>query len=82
MFVKEVVEGPMMGMEVTMDRFGLEKGSARVRLRGDIPLMESMEVAGDTPLDAESERRFRGYSVSVGARQDDSHLHMNFERQA
>ena len=64
-FVKEVVEGPMIGMELTMDRFGLEKGSARERVIGDIPLIESIDVAGDTPSDT-SDRRFRGCRVRAG----------------
>jgi len=58
--VKEVVDGPMIGIEVTMDKFGLEKGSARDRVMGDIPFIESIEVAGDTPSDT-SDRRFRGW---------------------
>lgn len=60
-FVKEVVEGPMIGMEVTMDKLGLVNGSARDRCGGDAPLIESIEVAGDTPSET-NERRFRGYS--------------------
>jgi hypothetical protein len=58
--VKEVVDGPMIGIEVTMDKFGLEKGSARDRVMGDIPFIESIEVAGDTPSDT-NDRRFRGW---------------------
>ena len=73
-FVKEVVEGPMIGMELTLDRLGLEKGSARECVIGDIPpLMESIDVAGDTPSDT-SDRRFRGCRVSVGNKQDASTL--------
>jgi len=62
--VNEVVEGPMIGMEVTIDRFAA-KGSARERLMGDIPLMESIDVAGDTPSET-SDRRFRGCRVRAG----------------
>jgi len=47
--VKEVVDGPMIGIEVTMDKFGFEKGSPRDRAMGDIPLIESIDVAGETP---------------------------------
>jgi hypothetical protein len=50
----------MIGIEVTMDKFGLEKGSARDRVMGDIPFIESIEVAGDTPSDT-NDRRFRGW---------------------
>jgi hypothetical protein len=70
--VKEVVEGPMIGMEVTMDRF-VEKGSVRERVMGDIPLMESIDVAGDTPSET-SDRRFRGCRVSGGSKYDASKL--------
>lgn len=48
-FVKEVEDGPMTGIEVTMERFGFAKGSARDRVTGDMPLIESIDVAGDTP---------------------------------
>jgi hypothetical protein len=58
--VKEVVEGPMIGIEVTMDKFGFVNGSARDRVTGDMPFIESIEVAGDTPSDTK-DRRFRGY---------------------
>lgn len=59
-FVNEVVEGPMMGMAVTIDRFGLMKGSAgRDRVTGDAPLIESIEVAGEIPSETK-DRRFRG----------------------
>jgi hypothetical protein len=54
--MKEVAEGPI-GMEVTLDKF-VEKGSVRERVIGDIPLMESIEAAGDTPSET-SGRRFR-----------------------
>jgi hypothetical protein len=56
--VKDVVEGPMMGIVWTIERFGFEKVSFRVRLIGDIPFMESMDVAGDAPSEM-YERRFR-----------------------
>lgn len=59
-FVKEVVEGPMIGIEVTMDRLELVKGSARTRLPGEVSLIESIEVAGDIPSET-LERRFLGY---------------------
>jgi hypothetical protein len=60
-FVNEVVEGPMTGIEVTpvIDKFGLEKGSACDRVVGDMPLIESIDVAGDTPSETK-DRRFRG----------------------
>jgi hypothetical protein len=54
--VKDVVEGPMIGMEVTVDKFG----SARDRRCGEDSLIESIEVAGDMPSEAK-ERRFRGW---------------------
>lgn len=76
MLVKEVVEGPMIGIEVTMDRF-VEKGSVRERLMGDIPLMESIDVAGDTPSET-SDRRFRGCRVSLVESKVHQNLHMNF----
>ncbi len=57
--VKDVVEGPITGMDVTIDRFGFEKVSVRVRFIGDRPFNESIEVAGDTPSEI-YERRFRG----------------------
>ena len=59
-FVKEVVDGPMTGIEVTMDRFGFAKGSARDRVVGDMPLIESIDVAGDTPSETR-DRLFRCY---------------------
>lgn len=59
--MKEVVEGPMIGIEVTMDKFGFVNGSARDRVTGDMPFIESIEVAGDTPSDTK-DRRFRGYN--------------------
>lgn len=65
MLVKEVAEGSMIGMEVTMDRL-VEKGSFRERVMGDIPLMESRDVAGDRPSET-SDRRFRGCGVSAGS---------------
>ena len=59
-FVNEVVEEPMAGIEVTVERFGFENGSVRDREIGDIPLvMESIEVAGDTPSEI-NDRLFRG----------------------
>jgi hypothetical protein len=59
-FVNEVVEEPIAGIEVTIERFGFEKGSARDREVGDIPLLiESIEVAGDTPSET-NDRLFRG----------------------
>lgn len=73
--VKEVVEGPIIGIAVTMDRF-VEKASFRGRLTGDIPLMESIEVAGDTP--SETDRRFRGCRVSLAECKAHQDLHMNF----
>jgi hypothetical protein len=55
--VKEVVEDPMTGIVLPMERFGFEKGS-RDRV-GDIPLLiESIDVAGDTPSER-CDRRFR-----------------------
>ena len=60
--VKEVVEGPMIGMEVTIDKFGFEKGSFRDRVTGDMPLIESIDVAGDTPSET-NDRRFRALST-------------------
>jgi len=58
--VNEVVEDPITGSDVTIERLELEKGSARDLVVGDIPLlMESIEVAGDTPSDT-SERRVLG----------------------
>jgi hypothetical protein len=48
----------MTGIEVTMERFGFAKGSARDRVMGDMPLIESMDVAGDSPSETR-ERLFR-----------------------
>ncbi len=50
-FVKDVVDGPMVGIAVAMDKLGLEKGSARDLVMGEVPLIESIEVAGETPLE-------------------------------
>lgn len=58
--MNEVVEGPRIGMAVTMDRFGFRNGSARDRVIGDMPLIESIDVAGEMPSEM-CERRFRGY---------------------
>jgi hypothetical protein len=58
-FVKEVVEGPMIGIEVTMDKVGFVNGSARDRVMGDVPLIESIDVAGEMPSET-SDLRFRG----------------------
>ncbi len=57
-FVNDVVEGPIIGIEVAMDKFGFAKGSTRDRVTGDIPLMESIDVAGETP--SEVDRRCGG----------------------
>jgi hypothetical protein len=58
--VKEVVDGPMMGMAVTMDKFGLMKGSAgRDRVTGEAPFIESIDVAGEIPSETR-DRLFRG----------------------
>lgn len=59
--VNEVVEDPLTGIEVTIERFELDNGSPREREVGDIPplLMESMDVAGDTPS-VTNDRRLRG----------------------
>ena len=48
-FVKEVVEGPTIGIEVTIDKFGFANGSLRDRVTGDMPFIESMDVAGEIP---------------------------------
>lgn len=48
--VNEVVEGPMIGIAVK-DTFGVLNVSARERVPGDVPLIESIEVAGETPSD-------------------------------
>lgn len=58
--VKEVVEGPITGI----DKLGLENGSTRERVIGDIPppLIESIDVAGDTPSEV-CDRRFRGFHI-------------------
>ena len=60
-FVKEVVDGPIIDIAGTIDKEGLINGSALDRAMGDMPLIESIEVAGETPSEA-SDRRFRGYS--------------------
>jgi hypothetical protein len=58
--VNEVVEDPITGIEVTIERLGFENGSARDLVVGDIPLLiESIEVAGDTPSET-NDRRFLG----------------------
>ena len=57
--LNEVVEVPIGGIDDPIDIFGFEKGSARERDTGDMPLFrESIEVAGDTPSDSR-DRRFR-----------------------
>ena len=61
--VKEVIEGPTRGIEVIMDKFGLEKVSFLDREIGDMPLIESIDVAGDTPSDTK-DRRLRGCKSS------------------
>jgi hypothetical protein len=59
--VKDVVEDPIAGIEVTMERFGLENGSVRDRMIGDIPLpIDSMDAAGETPFEVK-DRLFLGY---------------------
>lgn len=60
-FVKEVFEVPMIGIDVMLliDRLAFENGSFRDRVIGDMPLMESMDVAGDTPSEM-CDRRFFG----------------------
>jgi hypothetical protein len=59
--VKDVVEDPIAGIEVTMERFGLENGSARDRAIGDISLpIDSMDAAGDTPFEFK-DRLFLGF---------------------
>lgn len=59
----------MTGIEVTIERFGFAKGSVRDRVRGDMPLIESKDVAGDTPSETR-DRLFRCYtwdqSLAVG----------------
>jgi len=64
--VNDVVEDPMTGIVVPIDKFGLEKGSALDRVAGDMPLLiESIEVAGETPSET-CDRRFRGcFSLSI-----------------
>lgn len=59
-FVNEVVEGPTTGMEDVIERFELVKTSPLDRTLGDIPLLiESIEVAGDTPSEI-NDRFLRG----------------------
>ena len=48
--MKEVVDGFTIGIAVR-DTLGVLNVSARERVPGDVPLIESMEVAGDTPSD-------------------------------
>lgn len=48
----------MIGIEVAMDKFGFANGSPRDRVIGDSPLMESIDVAGETP--SEVDRRCGG----------------------
>lgn len=57
--VKEVMEGPAAGIDVIMDKLGFIKGSFRDRVMGDMPLIESMDVAGEIPSDTK-DRRWRG----------------------
>lgn len=76
--MKEVVDGPMIGIEVTMDKFGLVKGSALERDIGESPLIESIDVAGDTPAEG-CDRLFRGYwQISNEHSEREETLHMNF----
>jgi len=57
--LNEVVDVPMAGIDDPIDIFAFEKGSARERDTGEMPLFrESIEVAGDTPSDS-SDLRFR-----------------------
>ena len=65
-FVKEVVEGPMIGTAETMDKFGLAKGSARDLVTGEVPLMESVDVAGDTPSETKDRRACQVSMEAVG----------------
>jgi len=52
----------MAGIEIVIERFGFENGSARDRVTEDMLLLrESIDVAGDIPSDT-SERLFRGCS--------------------
>lgn len=57
--MKEVVDGPIIGMLETMERLGFVKGSVLVRLTGDMPFIESIDVAGEIPSETK-DRRFRG----------------------
>jgi hypothetical protein len=62
--VNEVVEGPIIAIELPMETLVLIYGSARVRLAGEFPFIESIEVAGDTPPETKERRDF-GYRILV-----------------
>jgi len=49
--VKEVVDGPIIGIAVK-DRFGVFRASERERVPGEAPLIESIDVAGDIPSES------------------------------
>jgi hypothetical protein len=58
--VNEVVEGPIIAIEFPIDKFVFIYGSARARVAGEFPLIESREVAGDMPPETKERRAF-GY---------------------
>ncbi len=58
-FVKEVADGPIIGIVGTMDKLGLEKGSPLDLVMGDRSFIESIDVAGETPSET-CDLRFRG----------------------
>lgn len=62
--MKDVPEGPIAGIEVTKDKFGLKKGSPRILVIGDNPLIESMEAAGERPVVA-SERCLEEMRIGI-----------------
>lgn len=58
--VNEVVDGPLIAMEFPIDRFVFMYGSFRVRA-GELPFIESIDVAGYMPP-ATKDRRDLCYS--------------------